>query len=43
MTLYYTAPVGEDAYNAGKVPVREAIHEAMSKLNGRLVSASSAQ
>ncbi|MEO8393696.1 MAG: NFACT RNA binding domain-containing protein [Chloroflexota bacterium] len=38
MTLFYSAPVGEDAYNAGKVPVHEAIEEAAEKLNGKLIS-----
>jgi len=38
MTLFYTAPVGEDAYNAAKVPVREAIHEASEKLGAKLAS-----
>ncbi len=38
MTLYYSAPVGEEAYDAAKVPVREAIHEAAGKLRGKLES-----
>ncbi|HLU10270.1 MAG TPA: NFACT family protein, partial [Oceanobacillus sp.] len=38
LTLFYTAPVGADAYNAAKTPVREAIHEALAKLRGRLAS-----
>ncbi len=38
MTLYYTAPVGEEAYTAAKIPVREAIHEAEGKLRGKLES-----
>lgn len=38
MTLYYSAPVGEDAYNAAKVPVRDAIQDAIGKLSGRLAS-----
>jgi predicted ribosome quality control (RQC) complex YloA/Tae2 family protein len=38
MTLYYSAPVGEDAYNAAKVPVREMIRDAAGKLEGRLAS-----
>lgn len=38
MTLYYSAPVGEDAYNAAKVPVRDAIQDAVGKLSGRLAS-----
>lgn len=38
LTLYYDAPVGEDAYNAAKVPVREAIREARAKVDARLAS-----
>jgi len=38
MTLFYTAPVGDDAYNAAKVPVHEAIHEAAAKLQTKLAS-----
>jgi predicted ribosome quality control (RQC) complex YloA/Tae2 family protein len=38
MTLYYTAPVGEEAYTAAKIPVRDAIHEAEGKLRGKLES-----
>ena len=38
MTLFYSAPVGEDAYNAGKVPVHEAIREAADKLRTKLAS-----
>ena len=38
MTAYYSAPTGEDAYNAGKIPVREAIDEAAGKLRGKLES-----
>lgn len=38
MTLYYSAPVGEDAYNAAKIPVREMIRDAAGKLEGRLAS-----
>jgi predicted ribosome quality control (RQC) complex YloA/Tae2 family protein len=38
LTLFYNAPVGADAYNAAKEPVREAIHEALAKLRGRLTS-----
>lgn len=38
MTLYYSAPVGEDAYNAAKVPVRDAIQDTIGKLSGRLAS-----
>ncbi len=38
LTLFYETPVGEDAYNAGKAPVREAIHEGMAKLEAKLAS-----
>lgn len=38
LTLFYNAPVGANAYKAAKEPVREAIHEAMAKLRGRLAS-----
>ncbi len=38
MTLFYSAPTGDDAYNAGKAPVRAAIYEAAEKLRGKLVS-----
>lgn len=38
MTRFYNAPVGEDAYNAAKVPVRDAIHDAMGKVSGKLDS-----
>jgi predicted ribosome quality control (RQC) complex YloA/Tae2 family protein len=38
MTLYYSAPVGEDAYNAAKIPVWEMIRDAAGKLEGRLAS-----
>jgi predicted ribosome quality control (RQC) complex YloA/Tae2 family protein len=38
LTLFYETPVGEDAYNAGKAPVREAIHDGLAKLRGRLAS-----
>ena len=38
MTLFYSAPVGEDAYNAAKVPVHEAIREAANKLRTKLAS-----
>ncbi|MCC6804779.1 MAG: NFACT family protein [Anaerolineae bacterium] len=38
MTRFYNAPVGEDAYNAAKVPVREAIHDAIGKVRGKLES-----
>ncbi len=38
ITRFYTAPVGEDAYNAGKQPVREALQEALTKLSAKLES-----
>ncbi len=38
LTRFYDAPVGEDAYNAAKVPVREAIQEARGKLDAKLAS-----
>ncbi|MFN8448496.1 MAG: NFACT RNA binding domain-containing protein [Anaerolineae bacterium] len=38
LTRYYDTPVGEDAYNAAKVPVREAIRDAMGKVRGKLES-----
>ncbi len=38
LALFYTAPVGEDAYNAAKKPVHEAINEAKAKLSARLAS-----
>lgn len=38
MSAYYGAPVGEDAYNAAKVPVREALQEALAKLRAKLAS-----
>jgi predicted ribosome quality control (RQC) complex YloA/Tae2 family protein len=38
LAAYYGAPVGEDAYNAAKVPVRAAIEEASSRLRGKLAS-----
>lgn len=38
ITAYYGAPVGEDAYRAAKVPVREGLTEAVTKLRARLAS-----
>lgn len=38
MSLYYGAPVGEDAYNAAKIPVREELQEAIIKLRSKLAS-----
>ena len=38
IAAYYGAPVGEDAYRAAKIPVNEAIHEAMAKLGAKLAS-----
>jgi predicted ribosome quality control (RQC) complex YloA/Tae2 family protein len=38
ITAYYGAPVGEDAYRAAKIPVKEAIKEALTKLRARLAS-----
>jgi predicted ribosome quality control (RQC) complex YloA/Tae2 family protein len=38
LTAYYSAPVGEEAYTAGKAPLLEAIHEARAKLNAKLAS-----
>jgi predicted ribosome quality control (RQC) complex YloA/Tae2 family protein len=38
MTQFYSAPVGVDAYNAGKQPVRDALLEAKAKLTARLAS-----
>ncbi len=38
MLAYYGAPVGEEAYNAAKVPVREALAEATAKLSAKLAS-----
>jgi predicted ribosome quality control (RQC) complex YloA/Tae2 family protein len=38
IAAFYGAPVGEDAYNAAKVPVHAAIHEAQAKLQGKLAS-----
>jgi predicted ribosome quality control (RQC) complex YloA/Tae2 family protein len=38
LARYYGAPVGADAYNAGKAPVREAIHDADARLSAKLAS-----
>jgi predicted ribosome quality control (RQC) complex YloA/Tae2 family protein len=38
ITAYYGAPVGEDAYRSAKIPVKEAIKEALAKLRARLAS-----
>ncbi|MEO8609749.1 MAG: NFACT RNA binding domain-containing protein [Chloroflexota bacterium] len=38
ITAYYGAPVGEDAYNAAKIPVKAAIKEALVKIRARLAS-----
>jgi predicted ribosome quality control (RQC) complex YloA/Tae2 family protein len=38
ITAYYGAPVGEDAYRAAKIPVKEAIKEALTKIRARLAS-----
>ncbi len=38
MSAYYGAPVGDDAYDAAKIPVREAIQEAIIKLKARIAS-----
>jgi predicted ribosome quality control (RQC) complex YloA/Tae2 family protein len=38
LTLFYSAPVGEEAYTAGKQPIRDAIAEARAKLSARLAS-----
>jgi predicted ribosome quality control (RQC) complex YloA/Tae2 family protein len=38
LTRFYSAPVGEEAYTAGKQPIREAIAEARAKLSARLAS-----
>ncbi len=35
---YYGAPVGEDAYNAAKIPVKAALDEAIAKLSAKLAS-----
>jgi predicted ribosome quality control (RQC) complex YloA/Tae2 family protein len=38
IVAYYGAPVGEDAYNAAKIPAQKAIGEARKKLNAKLAS-----
>jgi predicted ribosome quality control (RQC) complex YloA/Tae2 family protein len=38
LTRFYSAPVGEDAYNAAKKPIQEELEEGKSKIEGRLVS-----
>jgi predicted ribosome quality control (RQC) complex YloA/Tae2 family protein len=38
MASYYGAPVGEDAYNAGKKPVQTALNEAKAKMQAKLES-----
>jgi predicted ribosome quality control (RQC) complex YloA/Tae2 family protein len=38
MSAFYGAPVGEDAYDAAKIPVREGIQEAIAKLKARVAS-----
>lgn len=38
LAAFYGAPVGEDAYNAAKVPVHKAIAEALGRLGGKLAS-----
>ncbi len=38
MAAYFGAIVGEDAYNAAKVPVHAAIKEALTRLGGKLAS-----
>jgi len=38
MSRYYGAPVGEDAYNAAKIPVREELQEAIAKVRAKLAS-----
>jgi predicted ribosome quality control (RQC) complex YloA/Tae2 family protein len=38
MTRFYSAPVGEDAYNAAKSGVRDALDEARAKVGARLAS-----
>jgi predicted ribosome quality control (RQC) complex YloA/Tae2 family protein len=38
VAAYYGAPVGEDAYNAAKVPVHAAVQEALIKLRAKLAS-----
>lgn len=38
LTAFYGAPVGAEAYSAGKTPIREAIGEARAKFSGKLAS-----
>lgn len=38
MAAYYGAPVGEEAYTAAKVPVRDEVREAQAKLRAKLAS-----
>ncbi|MBZ0292589.1 MAG: NFACT family protein, partial [Anaerolineae bacterium] len=38
LSAYYGAAVGEDAYNAAKVPVQKALDDALGKLGGKLAS-----
>jgi predicted ribosome quality control (RQC) complex YloA/Tae2 family protein len=38
MTRYYTPPEGEDAYNAAKIPIHDAIREATARVSARLAS-----
>ncbi len=38
LSAFYGAPVGEDAYNAAKVPVRQAIDDALGRVRGKLAS-----
>lgn len=38
LTQFYSAPVGEDAYNAAKKPIHEELKEGKAKLEGRLAS-----
>lgn len=42
LSAYYGAPVGPEAYNAAKVPVREALTEARAKMQAKLRSLESA-
>lgn len=38
LSAYYSAPIGADAYNKAKVPVRDAIYEAQARVRGKLAS-----
>lgn len=38
MARFYGAPVGDEAYDAGKEPLRHALKEAQARLNGKLAS-----